>query len=287
MLFIVFNFFCFIGQSQWIVIYDVGYIKDTVVFKNQKLLKVSDKKPYTGMYKEHYIGDVKVVGNYENGLKQGTFSYYHMFDYYDQYSRRRRNLDSFVNFNKGKREGEKIIFHEMPMNPYIKSIEHFKNDLLDGVCDYWDYSGQLTQIKVYTKGDLISEKNYAFDTSFYRIEFGIVGNPSDTISRKTYKTNDSLFLEIYGLSDSPVNKLTESKIITPLTKRGFKVKSFDVGYGGKGWPDDRVDSHIGNAFIIPKAFVGMDGKIIMYIDKVLFVDPNVKNYTLTGKRYIY
>jgi antitoxin component YwqK of YwqJK toxin-antitoxin module len=261
--------------------------KDSVKIVNGKAVKISNKQPYSGEFKEYYPGDVKISGNYLNGKKQGVFYYYSPYEYSNSRGPGARNLDSTVNFSNGKREGEKIIYHEMPVTPYIKAIEHYKNDLLDCVCDYWNYSGQLEETKVYEKGKVINEKKYEVDTSFYRLEFGIVDNRNDTISRFSYKANDSLFLEVYGLSDSPIDKYNMPSIITSLTKRGFRVKSFNVGYSSKGWPDYQVASHSGNAFIIPKQYIGMQGVLIFYIDKVVFSDHNGKDYTLTGKRYVY
>jgi antitoxin component YwqK of YwqJK toxin-antitoxin module len=209
--------FCFTNaNSQWVISNGRLIGKDSVRIVNGKAVKISNKQPYSGEFKEYYPGDVKISGNYLNGKKQGVFYYYSPYEYSNSRGPGARNLDSTVNFSNGKREGEKVIYHEMTTEPYIKAIEQYKNDLLDGVCDYWDFSGQFAETKVYKEGKLIKGKKYAFDTSFYRIEFGIFGYPSDTISRITYKVTDSLFLEIYGLSDSPINKYSNPSIVTHL-----------------------------------------------------------------------
>jgi hypothetical protein len=254
--------------------------KDSVKIVNRKAVKISNKQPYSGEFKEFYLGNLKFRGNYKNGKKQDEFDYYNLNEY--SIKSGGLQLDSTVNFRDGKREGKKIIYHEMSMTTggyYIKAIEYYKNDVLNGVCDYWDFSGQIAKTKVYKKGVLIKEMNYTLDTNIYLIDFRIIGSykeigsSAETISRSPHQSIDSA--------------LTQYKTAS-LTKRGYKVKSYSISFDCKGCSDYSFSTHKKTGFAIPFVDYSRHYSLVkIYIDYLVLVDPNGKEYTLPGKRFIY
>ena len=103
-----------IGQTAYEPIIDI---------KNDTVYKTSEDKPFTGNYREYYPGDIKVEGQFINGLKNGEFIYYNNSLGVIEYGY--CSVDSIINYSQGLKDGIQKKFHICPQE---SSRKNFKND---------------------------------------------------------------------------------------------------------------------------------------------------------------
>jgi hypothetical protein len=240
------------------------YFKDTLKdFSNNEL--------YSGNYISYYPGDRKFVGSFINGLKQGEFIYYKN----PKESCGFFGIDSIVNYNKGKLEGQKLVY----FHSYCSSIEfiqqklNYYNGKLDGTCYYWNNSLQLEKIIKYKADKIVDEKEFEIDSTISFLIVKIKEFPSDTVELGKL-TNDSLTLEILG---EVVNYDSNNTSITTFKKlNNYTIKSFMV------IKQMKFQTFISNkiaSYIFKHKSLESSGKNVLITD-IVIIDKNNVEYKL-------
>ncbi|NQV03249.1 MAG: hypothetical protein HQ542_11425, partial [Bacteroidia bacterium] len=107
----------------------------------EKQNQLNEQNQKVGFWKERK-GELTIMGNYANGLKDGTWETY------------LSNLQIFrvETYDKGKRNGMTLQFNRKGK---ISNVEHYKNNKLDGlVYIYRPNSSRLQKEQHYTNGML-------------------------------------------------------------------------------------------------------------------------------------
>lgn len=250
---------------------------ENVKFSGPTAYDKKSNKPYTGDYTEYYPGDVKIRGNYVNGLKEGVFEYYSNEKYPNIHNVSVRRLDSSVTFHLGKRNGIKKTYDRYAILEMLQSSESFVNNQLHGMSIFWENSGLLMYTRLYERGKLIKQTDYPIDSSITFLDYVIREYPNDTIHSNKFRPNDSLLIEVVGIKMTDASKTQiESE---PLTQKGFKVKSFKI---------IRIDSE--ETFHSEKfalsSLRGWYNDDKLYISQTTIIDPYGFEYKLPDKKII-
>jgi antitoxin component YwqK of YwqJK toxin-antitoxin module len=179
--------------------------------KHDTIYKRGEQIPYSGNYEEYYPGELKIKGNYLNGLKNGEFTY---FAYTGESSH--NEIDSIVNYKNGKKNGIKKTFDALD---YPESFENYINDTIDGDCYYWYEGGQLYGIITYNKGKKIKIDTCQLVDTIHLIKCFIKGEKNGMISNNIFTTNDSLKVFLININDQ------EPYDTVPLSVK-YKIISF-------------------------------------------------------------
>lgn len=199
-----------------------------IVERHDTVFKAGEQKPYNGKYEEYYPGNIKISGNYLNGLKHGQFIYFGNHVY-----------DSIVNFSFGHRDGLKQTYEA---DGYLESKLNFLNDTLDGQTYYWT-RGQLYYSEIYKKGKLISSQAYPYNDSIKSLIFYLPCEHNGKISRKQIESQDSIQIKLCGIICSNASDI-DYECDTIQLDKSYKVVSFDIS----GWGTDS-SVHSNSCFI--------------------------------------
>ena len=253
--------------------------QEDVLIRNDTAFSSKNKEAYTGTYVEFYPGDVKFRGAYFHGLKHGEFLYYNPWPFRDPtgYCQLRRP-DSLVHYSMGKRNGIKETYHATrTKEPFVESSENYKNDVLDGECNYWHSSGQLESSIVYKMGKKIKEVEFPVDQNIRTIDFHFADFVDDTIHLRQLKQGDSLRAVIVGYGVSG-----DSVVMISLREKGFRVKSFVVAMQSTlTYFEMARQSEFLNDYLMTRIRRENGGRF--YISKLILVDPHGKEYRMPSK----
>lgn len=239
--------------------------------KNDTVFKEGENKPYTGKYQEHYPGDIKVKGQFINGLKNGEFIYYNNTTSSFEYGF--CSIDSIINYKEGKKEGVQKGFFFCPQESYRKN---FKNGLLNGYSYYWDISGQLVKIETYENNSLVDNKDIDIDSNLANIVIEIKGFKGDTLSKSKILKSDTLKLIVTG------EFYTEDGYLK-LPLKEYEIKSFIWSSYRPG--SDYIYKVNGNVLPdkltkIIKDVLKQDKDWKFWIQDLIIIDPNKIEYQL-------
>ena len=255
--------------------------QEDVLIRNDSAFNTKNKEAYTATYVEFYPGDVKFRGAYFHGLKHGEFLYYNPWPFRDPtgYCQQRR-LDSLVHYSMGKRNGIKETYHDMrTKEPFIWASENYKDDMLDGECNYWHSSGQLESTIFYKMGKKVKEIEYRVDESIRVLDFHFANFTDDTIHFRQLKPGDSLRAVIVGYRTS-----RDSVAMIPLREKGFRVKSFVVAMQSTlSYFEMARQSEFFNDYLMTRIRRDSGGRF--YISKLILVDPHGKEYRMPSKSF--
>lgn len=106
------------------------------------------------------LGNLLVKGNYYNGIENGEW----LFNYYDE--NKKLVIKEIGSFNNGKKNGKWV--KKSPEDKIILTRE-FKNDVLDGIVEKFEVTGELSFRKVYEKDKLILWEQ--FDSTGINLDF--------------------------------------------------------------------------------------------------------------------
>ena len=241
------------------------YFKDTLKdFSNNQL--------YSGEYISYYPGNRKFIGSFINGLKQGEFIYYKnpkeccgIF-----------GIDSIVNYNKGKLEGQKLIY----FNSCCSSIEfiqqklNYKDGNINGTCYYWNNSLQLEKIIKYKEGKIVDEQKFEVDSTISFLTVKIKEFPSDTVELDKL-TSDSLSLEVLGEVVNYDSNITP--IITFKKLNNYTIKSF---MAIKQMKFQNFNSNKIASYIFKHKSLESSGNDVL-INDIVIIDKNNVEYKLS------
>lgn len=251
-----------------------------ISFQGSTAYKQGEKQPYTGRYVDFYPGDPKVKGQFINGQKDGTFTYYER-DYHLVATR-------IENYKLGKRHGEFLGYYS---DEYPEFKETYIDDRLHGECLYWAPTGEMERVMVYDKGKLISSNTFPLDTSIYRLSVYIEGEEEwqgtkairkEVLCGKPFRLRVAKIVYIH---DSEFERHDTICILD-----NYKVESF--GIGGPLYIDPCCEStaHI-DWYMESKTDLLDIGRIrnryprYLWLDQVFIIDPNGHKYYLPDIKY--
>lgn len=189
-----------------------------IVVKHDTVFKTGEQKPYTGEYREYYPGDLKVLGQYVNGLKHGEFKYFGNHTY-----------DSVVNYFYGHKNGQKTTYEA---DGYLWTRLNYINDTLDGIAYYWT-RGQLYTKTTYQKGKAISSQDFPYSDSIEYLIFYLPNEEHEKISQKYIESKDSIPIRLCGIMCGNPSDM-DYKCDTIQLNKNYKIVSFDIS----GWGTD-------------------------------------------------
>ena len=238
---------------------------------------VEGNKPFNGNYKEYYPGEIKVKGQFVDGLKDGEFIYYNNTIGNSEYGY--CSKDSIVNYKAGKKEGIQKTFFFCPQEATRKN---YKNGMLDGLSYYWNLSGQLTKIDAFNNNKLISSKEINIDSNLVKIFIGVKGFKTDTLPSSVVFQMDTIELEVIG------NFYSENGYFTaPLMD--YHIKSFS-------WASYQPGSDFiynVNGHIFPDAVTNLikrvlkkDNSWLFWINNLVITDKNNVECNLKEFKFI-
>lgn len=190
------------------------------MYYNDTLFDYSTKELFSGNYTSYYPGNIKFKGSFLNGCKQGEFTYYGDPKNYGGFFR----IDSIVNYEKGKLNGQKLIYFESYSTNLLQKKLNYSNGKLNGTCYFWDYSLQLEKIIKYENDSILEEHNLGTDSTISAIRIALKEFPNDTVDLN--KLTDSLTLEVVG--EVPNYNNNNSYATSFKKMNNFTIKSYTV-----------------------------------------------------------
>jgi len=263
-----------------------------LLFKGDTAYDPTNSIIYNGEYREFFPGEIKVKGQYVNGLKSGVFYFYRQRDYRSNFYK--MHIDSIVEYSNGEKEGRLIRYN---WANYKVSDESYSKGKKNGICYYWHDSGQLYRVATYQDDSITSDTIFKIDSSIYQITYILPFEKSDYmrdenfLNPEDYKSLTSLKIQVVILKFENGYDIFDSGLDT-IVSNDFKIKGFV--FSGNIFDNDSTSRHIGASYIFK--YNDKYSEIILnaikdsytpnfWIDEFDIIDKNDIIYRLPTKRY--